>query len=120
MEDPKPIYLTLEQITSVADDYIALDSKAQMKTRNGMPSELYINCHILNCSINMNELAPQQDELGGYTQDSLIGIAKSCAPHYGRTPEDLVSAFNRCMGLEFYDADRRADIERQWAELLSS
>jgi hypothetical protein len=120
MEDSKPIYLTLEQITPLADDYIALDSKAQMKFRNGMSRELYINCHILNCFINMNDLAPQQDERGTYTQESLLSIAKSCAPHYGRTPEELVSAFNRCMGLEFYDADKRADIERQWAELLSS
>ena len=80
MEDSKPIYLTLEQITSVADDYLALDSKAQMKARNGMPRELYIDCNILSCFINLNDLAPQQDERGGYMGDSLMGIAKSSRP----------------------------------------
>lgn len=120
MGDSKQIYLTLEQITSVADDYLVLDTIAQMRTRNGMPRELYIDCNILNSFINMNDLTPEQDERGAYTQESLLSVAKSCAPHYGRNPEDLVSAFNRCMGLEFYDADKRADIERQWKELMSS
>lgn len=114
-------FIPLIELEELADEYIEFDSKVQMKMRNGMTRQMYILWTVVAQFFNENADFLKQlgtDQFGQPTDEALTIICGICAEHYGFSPEELKEAFVRCNGLEFFDADRRAEIEKQWAELM--
>jgi hypothetical protein len=108
----------LEPIEKLADKYMELDLAVQMRVKNGMSRELYVNYSILNTFMNHNDLDLERDQRGIVTESSLLRVAQVCAPHYSRAPEELVDAFVRNIGTEFLDADARKRVEDMWKRIL--
>jgi len=111
-------FLPLESIEILVDQYIQLDTRVQMRIRNGMTREIYLDHTILNEFINQNDPTLECGPFGIPTEDSLLRVAGLCVQQYGRTPEQLTDAFQRASGTEFLDQELREEIERRFKELL--
>jgi len=114
-------YAPLAKLETLADDYLRLDTIAQMKTNNGMPRELYVNFWIVNQFLNDNNENPafpvERDEFERRIADTVKRAADLCEAHYDRNSVELQEAFKRVTSLEFHDADKRAELEKKMRDL---
>jgi hypothetical protein len=111
-----PEYGSVEKLVK---EYIKYDSRIQMQMRNGMSEEIYLSCSLINEFLTANQKLVERDGLERLKDESLERAAEICSKHYGKDKAHLIESFRRVTGLEFYDPERRAEIEEIWEEVLS-
>src|SRR3989338_5481995 len=105
------LFQPVDELEALADDYIRYDSSIKMQVRNGMTRDMLINYAIVKYFMNDNDIKVEEDELCQITDESLMRVVNLCSQHYNKTKEELKEAYKRCTSLEFYDPERRAELE---------